>query len=91
MFQFSDDLPAKATWMRRGLWSRFTPDVEVVFRRLDDAELLRYGRWAALAAILVMLVYGVLDVFMLELALLPSFLWVRFLFVVIPLTFVKKS
>src|SRR5690606_34509385 len=88
MNMFTGDLPLKASWASRGLFARFTKDVEPAFRAHFRQELVLRSRGASLAAALVMVVYSVLDMVLLPKELVPAFLGVRYAFVIMPMLIV---
>lgn len=86
--RLSGDLPLKATWASRGLFARFTREVERSFKAHFREELVIRARGASLAAALVMVVYSLLDIFMIPAAILPEFLLIRYGFVIVPMMLV---
>lgn len=78
-------LSGKVIWARRGFWARFTPELETAFRRHYEDDLVQRARWSAVIAASVMAVYSLLDVLMVAPEVLPHFLWVRWLFMILPL------
>lgn len=78
-------LSGKPIWARRGFWARFTPEIEKSFRRHYEDDLVQRARWSAAIAAGVMAVYSLLDLLMIPPAILPQFLWVRWLFMILPL------
>ncbi|RRH69766.1 GGDEF domain-containing protein [Falsigemmobacter faecalis] len=90
MSSSDESLPGKVIWARRGFWARFTPEIERAFRRHYEDDLVQRARWSAVIAAAVMAVYSLLDVFMVEPDILPQFLWVRWLFMILPLLCVSS-
>ena len=80
-----DELPTKIVWARRGMLARFTPAIEAAFDRFQNRALLQRARWSAAIAAAVMSVYALMDIFMIPPAIMPAFLWVRGLFMILPL------
>lgn len=72
-------------WARRGLFARFTAEVEREFAHFYAKELLRRVRPAAIAAAVVMLAYSVMDLFMIPKELVSQFLWIRTIFITLPM------
>lgn len=85
MIQTSGVVPSQVTWLRWGLWAKFTPEVEPAFSRFYNAQLLRSGRRGALAAALVLLSFTAFDFAIVPAAIRPTFFWVRFSFAIAPL------
>lgn len=78
-------LPRKVIWARRGFWARFASPVEEAFRRHYEDDLVQRARWSAVVAASVMVIYAGLDVLMAPPDMLVPFLWLRGLFMIVPL------
>ncbi len=80
-----DSVDRDGLYRRRGLGRRFAPAIEAGYRQFHDAQLLTRARWSSLAAMLVMLAYGALDLVVLPPVLREQTLALRTGLMVLPL------
>lgn len=74
-----------ANWSRKGLFARFTPELEASFREMHRRELTERCSLAALVAAVSMSIYCLLDLILVPQPLLSDFLFIRVVFAILPL------